>query len=111
MRAIKIIWRRELSAYMRSPFSWVIAALFLLFNGLLFQGFALGSSTGATLSAFVLERYFFFAGGVAIGGGLLLSFRLISEERQTHSIVLLNTSPVRDSEIVLGKFFAALTFL
>jgi ABC-2 type transport system permease protein len=26
-------------------------------------------------------------------------------------MVLLNTSPVRDSDIVLGKFFAALTFL
>jgi ABC-2 type transport system permease protein len=111
MRAIRIIWRRELAAYLRSPFSWVIAALFLLVDGLLFQGFALGQGGGGTLSAFVLERFFYAASGVAIGGGLLLSFRLISEERQTHSIVLLNTSPVRDSEIVLGKFFAALTFL
>jgi ABC-2 type transport system permease protein len=41
----------------------------------------------------------------------LLSFRLIAEERQNHSMVLLNTSPIHDSEIVLGKFFAALTFL
>ena len=49
--------------------------------------------------------------GKALGGGLLLSFRLISEERQTHSMVLLNTSPVRDSEIVAGKFLAALAFL
>jgi ABC-2 type transport system permease protein len=111
MRAIKIIWRREFGAYLRSPFSWVIAALFLLIAGLLFQAFALGSSGGPTLSAFVLERYFFFAGGVAIGAGLLLSFRLISEERQTHSMVLLNTSPIRDSEIVAGKFLASLTFL
>ena len=42
---------------------------------------------------------------------MLLSFRLIAEERQNHSMVLLNTSPVRDTEIVLGKFLAALTFL
>ena len=41
----------------------------------------------------------------------MLSFRLIAEERQNHSMVLLTTSPVRDYEIVLGKFFAALTFL
>ena len=46
-----------------------------------------------------------------MAAGVLLSFRLIAEERQNHSIVLLNTSPVRDTEIVLGKFFAALTFL
>jgi ABC-2 type transport system permease protein len=43
--------------------------------------------------------------------GILLSFRLLAEERQNHSMILLNTSPVRDVDIVLGKFFAALTFL
>jgi len=42
---------------------------------------------------------------------VLLSFRLLAEERQNHSMVLLTTSPVRDTEIVLGKFLAALTFL
>jgi ABC-2 type transport system permease protein len=42
---------------------------------------------------------------------VLLSIRLIAEERQTHSIVLLNTSPVRDSQVVAGKFLAALAFL
>jgi len=110
MRAIRIIFRRELGAYLRSPFSWVLAALFLLVDGILFQGFALGTDRNP-LSALVLERYFYFSSGVAMGGGILLSFRLISEERQTHSMVLLNTSPVRDSEIVAGKFFAALTFL
>ena len=110
MRAIRIIFRREFGAYLRSPFSWVLAALFLLVSGVLFQGFALGTDRNA-LSALVLERYFYAASGISIGGGLLLSFRLISEERQTHSMVLLNTSPVRDSEIVIGKFFAALAFL
>ena len=110
MRAIRIIFRREFGAYLRSPFSWVLAALFLLVSGVLFQGFALGTDRSA-LSALVLERYFYAASGISIGGGLLLSFRLISEERQTHSMVLLNTSPVRDSEIVIGKFAAALAFL
>jgi ABC-2 type transport system permease protein len=108
MRAISIIYRRELAAYLRSPFAWVIAALCLLVDGILFQGYAM---RGEQLSAIVLERFFYFSSGVAIGAGLLLSFRLISEERQTHSLVLLTTSPVRDSEIVIGKFFAALTFL
>jgi len=108
MRAISIIYRRELGAYLRSPFAWVIAALCLLVDGILFQGYVM---SGEQLSAIVLERFFYFSSGVSLGAGLLLSFRLISEERQTHSLVLLNTSPVRDTEIVLGKFFAALTFL
>jgi len=108
MRAISIIYRRELGAYLRSPFGWVIAAILLLLAGFLFQGFAL---SGEKLSAIVLERYFNWASAIPLVGSVLLSFRLLSEERQNHSMVLLNTSPVRDSEIVLGKFFAALTFL
>ncbi|MEJ7598729.1 MAG: ABC transporter permease [Kofleriaceae bacterium] len=108
MRAIRIIYRRELGAYLRSPFAWVIAAVLLLIDGILFQGYAI---PGQQLSAIVLEKYFYFSSGVAMAAGILLSFRLISEERQQHSMVLLNTSPARDSDIVLGKFLAALTFL
>jgi ABC-2 type transport system permease protein len=108
MRAIRIIYRRELGTYLRSPFGWVIAAILLLIDGILCQGYAM---TGEQLSAIVLERYFYFASAMPLFGGVLLSFRLLSEERQNHSMVLLNTSPVRDSDIVLGKFFAALTFL
>jgi len=108
MRAIRIIYRRELGTYLRSPFGWVIAAILLLIDGILFQGYAMA---GEQLSAMVLERYFYFASVMPLFGGVLLSFRLLSEERQNHSMVLLNTSPVRDSEIVLGKFLAALTFL
>jgi len=108
MRAISIIYRRELGAYLRSPYGWVIASIVLLIVGLLFQGYAM---SGEMLSAYVLERYFYVASGIPLFGGVLLSFRLLSEERQNHSMVLLNTSPVRDSEIVIGKFLAALTFL
>jgi ABC-2 type transport system permease protein len=108
MRAIRIIFRRELGAYLRSPFGWVIAAILLLIDGILFQGYAM---SGEQLSAIVLERYFYYASLMPLFGGVLLSFRLLSEERQNGSMVLLNTSPVRDSDIVLGKFFAALAFL
>jgi ABC-2 type transport system permease protein len=108
MRAISIIYRRELGTYLRSPFGWVIAAILLLLFGIAFQGYAL---SGELLSAIVLERYFYVASGIPLVGGILLSFRLLSEERQNHSMVLLNTSPVRDSDIVLGKYLAALTFL
>ncbi len=108
MRAISIIYRRELGAYLRSPIGWITAAVLLLVDGILFQSQAL---SGEQLSAIVLERFFWSTSGVAMAAGILLSIRLIAEERQTHSIVLLNTSPVRDSEVVLGKFLAALTFL
>jgi ABC-2 type transport system permease protein len=108
MRATSIIFRRELGGYLRSPLTWVIAAFLLLVEGIFFQAWAL---RGEQLSALVLERYFFIS-SFAIGtAGIIFSFRLIAEERQNHSMVLLSTSPVRDYEIILGKFFAALTFL
>lgn len=108
MRATSIIYRRELLGYLRSPISWVIAAVLLLAQGIFFQAWAL---RGEQFSAIVLERYFFIASFVIGAAGIIFSFRLIAEERQNHSMVLLTTSPVRDFEIVLGKFFAALTFL
>jgi len=107
MRAISIIYRRELGAYLRSPFGWIVAAVLLLAQGILFEAYAL---RGEQLSAMVLERFMWASSGIALIGGVILSFRLISEERQNHTMVLLNTSPVKDSEIVFGKFFAAATF-
>jgi ABC-2 type transport system permease protein len=103
-----IIYRRELGAYLRSPIGWIIAAVFLLASGILFQAYAM---VGEQLSAVVLEKFFWGTSGVTIIISVILSFRLIAEERQNGSIVLLNTSPVRDTSIIIGKFFAALTFL
>jgi ABC-2 type transport system permease protein len=108
MQATKIIYKRELGRYLRSPLGWIIAAVALLAAGILFEAFDLG---GEQLSAYVLERFFWSTSGVVLFLAAVLSFRLISEERQTNSIILLKTSPIRDTEIVLGKFFAALTFL
>ena len=108
MAATSIIYRRELGAFLRSPFAWVIASLVLLVDGIFFRGFVL---PGEQLSAIVLERFFYYSSGVVMFAGILLSFRLIAEERTSHSMVLLNTSPVRDSQIIVGKFLAALTFL
>ena len=108
MRATSIIYKRELGRYLRSPIGWIIAAAALLVEGILFQSQAL---SGEQLSAIVLERYFYYASGIPTFCGVLLAFRLLAEERQNHSMVLLKTSPIRDTEIILGKFFAALTFM
>jgi ABC-2 type transport system permease protein len=108
MRATNIIYRRELGAYLRSPFAWVIAALCLVIDGILFEALAM---RGENFSAIVLEKFFYWSTSIPLIAGIALSFRLIAEERQNNAMVLLNTSPVRDSQIVLGKFLAALTFL
>ena len=109
MRTISIIFRRELAAYLRSPMGYVVAALLLLMDGILFQTQALAAQNA--LSADVLRAFFMYTGIVVQIAGIALAVRLVAEERTQHTIMLLNTSPVRDVEIVLGKFLAALVFL
>ena len=110
MRATSIIFRRELGSYLRSPIGWVIIAVLLLVDGILFQ--ALRACAASSSRPIVLETLLLLLDRCSRRrAGVLLSFRLLAEERQNHSMVLLTTSPVRDTEIVLGKFLAALTFL
>jgi ABC-2 type transport system permease protein len=104
-----LIARREMRAYLRSPFGYIVGAAMLLVDGLLFQGYALGS--GARLSADVLHDFFYFASGTTMVSAILLSMRLVAEERQTGTLVLLNTAPLRDSAIVAGKFISAFAFV
>lgn len=109
MKPIALIIRRELGAYLRSPFGWVIAAVALLLEGLAFNFFAMGDT--ARKSAEVLAKFFFWTGGFSTAAGLFLSMRLVAEERQTGTIALLYSSPIRDYQIVLGKFLASFLFL
>ena len=81
MAATSIIYRREIGSFLRSPFAWVIASLVLLVDGIFFRGFVL---PGEQLSAVVLERFFYYSSGVVMFAGILLSFRLIADERETH---------------------------
>ena len=109
--ATGIIFRRELQAYVRSPMGYIVAAGVLLLDGVLFYATALNPDLGETLSGSVLARFFYNASGLTAVAAVALSIRLIAEERQTGTQLLLDTSPVRDREIVLGKFLSALTFL
>ena len=109
MNATFLIARRELAAYFRTMTGYVIAALFLLLDGLLFQGFVMGN--GEKLSAEVLSNFFYISSGITMGASIFISMRLVAEERQTGTLVLLTSSPVHDWEIVFGKFLSAFLFL
>lgn len=107
MSAFVSIFRRELIAYLRSYLGWTVAALALLAMGVLFVAF----SGKTPLPGEMLAQFFRYASVVTGATATILSIRLVSEERQTGSMVLLSTSPVREGEIIAGKFFAALAFL
>ena len=106
--ATGIIFRREFNAYIRSPMGYIVAAVVLLIDGILFYVTALRTEN---LSGEVLEDFLYFASGMTAVAAVALSIRLIAEERQAGTLLLLDTSPVRDWEILLGKFLSALAFL
>ncbi|MEQ8890378.1 MAG: ABC transporter permease, partial [Sandaracinaceae bacterium] len=109
MSNVGLIIRRELGSYLRTPSGYFIAAGVLLLNGLLFNAFAIGEEP--QLSSDVLRIFFYWAGIVTMLGGVVFSMRLLAEERWTGTDVLLFTSPIREGEVVLGKYLSALIFL
>lgn len=102
------IARRELYSYLRSPLGPTTLAGALLLEGILFYWFGL---TKELLSAEVLEKFFWAASGTTMVAALILSMRLLAEERQTGTFILLNTSPVSGRDIVLGKFLSVVVLL
>jgi ABC-2 type transport system permease protein len=103
-----LIAQRELSSYLRSWLGPVIVSGALLIEGILFYWIGLSQKL---LSAEVLQQFFYNTSGVTMVAALFLSMRLLAEERQTGTLVLLNTSPVTDRDIVLGKFLGAFAVL
>lgn len=108
MKAL-LIARRELAAYLRTLSGYVVIAVILALNGLFFNAYALGGASKR--SAEVLSQFFYYSSGFTIVAAVFISMRLLAEERQTGTLPLLYSSPLRDRDIVLGKFLAGLAFL
>jgi ABC-2 type transport system permease protein len=105
---ILLITGRELGAYFRTWTGYIIAAVALLINGLLFNAFAIGDKP--KFSADVLADFFYFSSGIGMVAGVFLAMRLIAEEKQSGTITLFFTSPISERQLVYGKFLSALTF-
>jgi len=108
MRNSLLIAQRELRSFVRSPLGGIVASTMLLLDGLLFQVGAMG---GAKLSAQVLSDFFYYVSGITMIGAIALSMRLIAHERERGTLILINTAPVKDREIIVGKFLALFVFL
>ncbi len=109
MRNIWWILRRDLGAQLGSPIGFIILTCALALHGLLFNTVVIGR--GSMLSEEVLQRFFFFAGGVNATAAIFVAMRLIAEERQLGTLTLLSTSTVRDYQLVLGKFLSGVCFI
>jgi len=108
MNRALLIARRELGAYLSSPTGWVILASILLADGLLFNGFAMAAEKK---SFDVLQGFFYFSSGTTMVAAILISMRLFAEERQQGTLVLLETAPIPEYVVVVGKFLGGWGFL
>jgi ABC-2 type transport system permease protein len=98
------IARRELGSYFRSPLAYVITAAFLVIAGYFFSVNVIFSRQ-ATVRPLFQTMY-----TILLLLAPALTMRLLAEEQKSGTIELLLTAPVREIEVVIGKFLAGLAF-
>lgn len=107
MKNIATIARKELGTYLSSPMAYVVTAVFLALTGTFFTTYLAGIGYADTsIRGFVNAARF-----LVLLFAAVLTMRLVSEEKKVGTWELLLTVPVRDVEIVVGKFLGALAML
>lgn len=99
------IVERELRSYFVSPVAWVVAAFFIAMWGFLFAAIVAGGREA------VLRPLLNNFSVTFLLAGPLLTMRLIAEEARSGTLELLLTQPLREVELILGKYLAAVIFL
>ncbi len=105
MRGLFLVARRELGSYLNGYWGFLIVSVLLFGQGLIFNAFALGSTP--RVSSDVLEDFFYLSFGFTVAAAVLLTMRLVAEEQQTGTIVLIDSSPLSDWQVVGGKYLSA----
>ncbi|HEX4823213.1 MAG TPA: ABC transporter permease [Candidatus Polarisedimenticolaceae bacterium] len=121
MSAVVAVVKRELQAYFVSPVAYAFMAVFLF---IIAAGFSVGFMRYVMIPAAVFEKWGLTIRTQLVAGqyGLVtwgyfaalfslpgLSMRLLSEEKKLGTAELLFTSPITSAQIVVGKFFGAVT--
>ncbi|MDH7571194.1 MAG: ABC transporter permease subunit [Armatimonadota bacterium] len=104
MRNALVIMQRELHSYFTSTIAYTVAAFFLLVCGYLFFA-VLSVVQEATLTPMLHN-----AAVTLLLISPAMTMRLISEERRTGTIELLMTSPVTETQVIVGKYLGSLAF-
>jgi len=108
----KMVWtlaKREIGANLNSPITYIVISASLVLFGLWFFFYKGGFWQIDRAS---MQRVF-----DTVPGGLcfltipLFTMRTLSDEKRVGTIELLITMPVKDSEVILGKFFGALSMV
>ena len=103
------IFFKEVNSFFSSLIGYIVIGVFLLVTGLMmfvFPDTSLLDSNYATL-----DQLFMMAPLVFMFLIPAITMRSFAEEIQTGTIELLNTRPLRDIEIVMGKYLASLALV
>ena len=124
MRGTWAIWKREVRYYFSNPTAYVLIAVFLVIADLafmyLFNYYTVQSGQFGRFSAeipfdftpnWIMEVEFDFLGTVILIALPFITMRLLAEERRMGTDELLLTTPVSVTDIILGKYLAALTLV
>src|ERR1700723_1467152 len=121
MRNVGLIWRKEMRSYFVSPIAYILLLMCALIFGFFFWSllqaylqFSMeaqmrGEMFPMNMPEEITRRLF---GNIPVTGLFiipLITMRLFAEEKRTGTIELLTTSPIRDGEVILGKWLAATT--
>ncbi len=120
MKNILIICQKELKSYFSSPIAYLLMAIFAVIFGFFFysavaffvmRGMEMqmsGRGGPMNVNEFVISPLLGNASVVGLFLIPMISMRLFAEEKRSGTMELLMTSPVRDIEIILGKWLGAL---
>ncbi|MCD6353341.1 MAG: ABC transporter permease [Proteobacteria bacterium] len=105
MRNIFIIFKKEFHAYFNSPIAYVFIISFLaVSNWLYFRAFFV-------IGQVQMREYFYFLPWIFLVFIPAVTMRLWAEEKKMGTIEILMTLPIRDYEMVMGKFLASFCFV
>ncbi len=102
---MKAIFKKEFKGYFLSPIGYIFVGVFMVLCAMFFLG------TAITYQVADISGMFANINAVYLFLVSILTMRLFSEERNKKTDQLLLTAPVSVTEIVLGKYLAALAVL
>lgn len=106
MRTVQAVAWKEIQVYFSNPMGYIVGLIFLAFTGFFFV-----RDLGQPFPEASLSNFYDGATFMLVFLAPALTMRLLAEEQKLGTIELLLTSPVRDWEIILGKYLASLVFL
>ncbi|MFC1932583.1 ABC transporter permease [Chloroflexota bacterium] len=106
MKNTRAIALKEFKSYLASPMAYVVTGIFLALTGVFFS-----MSSATYLETSIRGIWDFWGVLFLMAIAALITMRLLAEERKLGTIELLLTAPVRDSEVILGKFLGSLGIL